>query len=119
MAIRWKEGDLTKILDRPVTPRDAKTGLYFTHFKNIRGTIFKLYPARDANQTAQAAIDVDIDSLPDETRHRHLQERDRMVLQMNGGKRKRAVEGEEEFRLRYVALVAVEDLVRPPRSVRG
>lgn len=111
--IRFKEGDPVCIIDRAATSADTKSGLYYGFYRNLAGTVFKLYGSGD---TAQAAVEVDIASLPEEIAVRHLETRDRMRDQLTGEAKRAAMPGgETPFHLRYVILVALADLkiVRP------
>lgn len=103
----WKEGDRIRVVDRAQTNSDAKTGLYYNYYRGLTGTIFKLYGDGD---NAQAAIDVDIDSLPEAVAKRHLDTRDLMRSNFTSDARRSV--GELDFRLRYVILIAVSDLAR-------
>ncbi len=109
-----KEGDRVQIVDRAPTVADARTGLYYNFYRGLRGTVFKIY---GDGPTAQAAVDVDLDSLPEEIACRHLETRDRMRATLNGDAKRTSAPGmEHEFRLLYVVLVAVSDLIRKQTS---
>ena len=108
---RFKEGDPVRLVDRVPTPSDTKSGLYYGFYRNLAGTIFKLY---GSGETTQAAIEIDIATLPEEVAARHLETRDRMRQTLTGeAKRASAPGGENEFHLRYVILVALADLLKP------
>lgn len=107
---RWKEGDQVRIVERNTTSADSKSGLYYSFYAGVTGTLFKLY---GNGPTAQAAIDVDIESLPEDVARRHMETRDRMLASLSGEARRQSlVGGDHEFRLRYVILVGVVDLTR-------
>jgi len=109
--IRWKEGDRAQIVDRAATAADTKSQLYYNHYRNLTGTVLKLY---GSGETTQAAIDVDLETLPEEIAVRHRETRDRMGENLPGAARKSAAGAppEEPFRLRYVVLVSLPDLKR-------
>jgi len=108
--LRLKEGECVRIVDRPVTAADVKSGLFYNHYRNLAGTVFKLY---GAGQTQQAAIDVMHETLPPEVAERHRELTDRLRAGLTGeARRNSGPGGENEFRLRYVVLVAVSDLAR-------
>ncbi len=109
--LRLKEGDAVQIVPRTATPQDMKSGLYYNHYSRLTGTIFKIYGKGD---TAQAAIDVDIESLPKEVAQRHHETRDSMLRSMNGDRARISTANDADFRLRYVILVAMNDLARLP-----
>jgi len=107
--LRLKEGDTVRICSRPATSQDVKSGLYYNHYSHLTGTVFKIYGKGD---TAQAAIDVDVSSLPEEVAKRHQETRDSMLRSMNGERLRSSSTNNADFRLRYVILVAMSDLAR-------
>ena len=108
--LRLQEGEAVKIVERPAVAADAKSGLYFAHYKNLSGTIFKLY---GSGETQQAAVDVDLETLPEDVSRRHLETRDAMYQSLTGDAKKQSAPGMPgEFRLRYIVLVGVADLKR-------
>ena len=115
--LRLKDGDRVRVAARPATPADAKSGLYYNHYSNLSGTVFKVY---GSGETAQIALDVDLDCLPEEVVARHLGLRDKMRAELTGeAKRMSAAGADCEFRLRYVILVSVCDLTRKGNQSRG
>ncbi len=109
--IRWKEGDRAQVVDRAATAADIKSQLFYNHYRNLTGTVLKLY---GTGETAQAAIDVDMEALPEEIAVRHRETRDRMGENLPGATRRPASPNTEPpFRLRYVVLVHLTDLKRP------
>ncbi|MCW3097172.1 MAG: hypothetical protein JWL77_2790 [Chthonomonadaceae bacterium] len=108
--IRWKEGDRAQIVDRAATAADIKSQLFYNHYRNLTGTVLKLY---GTGETAQAAIDIDLEMLPEEIATRHRETRDRMGENLPGAARRTAgAPREEPFRLRYVVLVSLPDIKR-------
>jgi hypothetical protein len=108
--LRLKEGDAVRIVDRIPTTADLRTGLYYNHYRNLSGRVFKLY---GSGEKQEAAIEVAIESLPEDIAIRHQELTDRMRASLTGDARRAAGPGgENEFRLRYIVLVAVVDLVR-------
>ena len=106
--IRWKEGDHAQIVDRAPTAADTKSQLFYNHYRNLTGTVLKLY---GTGETAQAALDIDQETLPEEIAVRHRETRDRMGENLPGATR-RAAAAEPQFRLRYVVLVSLADIKR-------
>src|SRR5438045_2740141 len=105
--LRLKQGDAVRIVKRSPSAADVKSGLYYHYYGGLAGTVFKLY---GNGETAQAAVDVDIETLPEDVARRHLETRDRMRADLTGeARRQSAPGGEYEFKLRYVVLVAVAD----------
>ena len=108
--LHLKEGEAVRIVDRASIAADTKSGLYYGHYKNLEGVVFKLYGSGDAQQ---AAIDVALDSLPEDVARRHLETRDLMFNSLTAEARKQSAPGQPgEFRLRYIVLVNVGDLKR-------
>jgi|SRR5579871_4503944 len=107
---QFKEGDLVRIVDRIPTPADSKSGLYYGFYRGLQGTVFKLY---GQGATAQAAIEIVPETLPEEIYRRHLETRDRMRDSLTGEAKRASQPGAaNEFTLRYVLLVSVADLAR-------
>lgn len=114
--IRWKEGDRALIVDRAATAADAKSQLFYNHYRNLTGTVLKLY---GTGETAQAAIDIDLETLPEEIAVRHRETRDRMGENLPGATRRTtAAPPAPEFRLRYVVLINLADIKRHSVSAR-
>jgi hypothetical protein len=108
--LQFKEGDRVQIAARPTTAEDAKSGLYYAYYARLSGTIFKVY---GKGPETRVAVDIDLDSLPDDVACRHLETRNQMYATLSGeAKRLSAPGSPQEFRLRYVVLVAVSDLTR-------
>ncbi len=115
--LRIREGEAIRIVDRVTTPSDTKSGLYYGYYRNLSGTVFKIY---GQGESAQAAIDVDTESLPEDVARRHHEVRDQMRANLSGEAKRQSGPGmEQEFRLRYVVLVALADLVRDRAARRA
>jgi multiple sugar transport system permease protein len=95
------------IAAREATPQDTKSGLYFAHYANLRGTVLKVYGD-------EAAIQVDPDSLPGDIRARHHEGeqamRQRWLDNLSEAARGSLSDREKAFRLNYAVLVALRDL---------
>ena len=102
-----RAGDRVRIIDRPSTPQDLKTGLYFGHYRGMIGTIQKVYGA-------EVAVEVELDALPEDIWKRHMQVRDQMRERWLEGLspevRRKLTPEQKQFDLRYVVLVAAQDL---------
>jgi hypothetical protein len=102
-----RAGDRVRIVDRPATPQDQKSGLYFGHYRGMVGTIQKVYGA-------EAAVEVELDALPEDIWKRHMQVRDQMRERWLEGLspeiRRKLTPEQKQFDLRYVVLVATQDL---------
>ncbi len=107
-----KQGDAVVIAARETTTGDAKSGLYFAHYANLRGTVLRLYGE-------EAAVQVERDSLPAEVRARHEEGeqamRSRWLDNLSETARVGLNEREKSFSLNYSVLVSVADL-RPASS---
>lgn len=108
MASTIQEGDRVRIVDRPTTAADTKNNLYYPHFVNLTGTVSKIY------STQEAAIDVELDSMPEAVSRRHtdFQEnwKNRWLEGLSEEGRNRLSPQERDFKLRYTILVSVQDL---------
>ncbi len=112
--IRWKEGDRAQIVDRAATAADTKSQLFYNHYRNLTGTVLKLY---GSGETMQVALDIDLETLPEEIAIRHHETRDRMGENLPGATRRPSASNlEPPFRLRYVVLIGLADIKR--NSVR-
>ena len=61
----FKAGDRVRIVTRDVTPEDVKSQLYFAYFGGLTGTVDRTYDDT-------VCVDVDLQSLTDEMRDRHV-----------------------------------------------
>jgi hypothetical protein len=109
--IKIKVGDNVQISNRPVTPQDIKTGLFFTHYRGLLGTVQKVYAG------GEVAVSIDPETLPEDVWLRHMSTRDRMRDAWIGGlsdeARRKLTPEQKRFELSYVVLVAPTDLERP------
>ncbi len=105
-----KEGDMVRVTDRAATRSDTRSGLYYPYYANLTGRIFKLYGKGD---TAEAAVEVDVETLPADIAARHLEVSAQMRKAATGAARN------EEIPLRYVILTSVMDLKRRTARTPG
>jgi hypothetical protein len=111
-----KEGDAVRIVRREATEEDVKAERYFSFFGGLTGSVRKVYSKEEI------AVEVDLESLPVEVRKRHLGVRDQMKTKWLDGLseegRGKLTEREKDFHLRYMLLVAGNDLekVRAPTA---
>ncbi len=105
---KLKQGDNVRIVTRAVTPEDDRSGLYYTHYAGLPGTVSHIYP------DGEVAVEIRPEALPVEVRSRHKLVRDQMKTKWLDGLseegRSRLTEREKDFRLRYVVLVAAQDI---------
>ncbi len=116
MAAAIKEGDRVQIVARSTTAEDAKSSLYYAYFSGLTGTVQKVY------ETDEAAIEVELDALPEGVAQRHNDVQEAMKTRWLEGLseegRNRLTDQERAFRLRYTVLVATRDIVAAaPRAL--
>jgi len=108
MAAEIKEGDRVQIADRPQTADDVKSSMFYNHFRGLTGIVQKMY-------TTEAAIEIELDVLPDAVTSRHIDIQEAMKAKWLEGlseeSKNRLTDQERDFRLRYTVLVASSDLV--------
>ncbi len=104
----FKEGDRVQIVVREQTNGDIKERSYYPYMGGLRGTIYRLY------SDGRAAVQIDLDSLPETVRTRHTEAQERMknrwIDALSEEARSRLTPEEREFHLNYVLLVRVQDL---------
>lgn len=103
-----KTGNRVKINDRDMTLADVKSGLYYDYFRNMIGTIERIY---DDNT---ACINVDLDSLTDGVinNHRQIEEsiRNKWINGLGQEQKGKMKESDKKLSLRYNILVGISDL---------
>ncbi|MGC8833246.1 MAG: hypothetical protein ACP5R4_04255 [Armatimonadota bacterium] len=109
MSTEYKPGTRVKIVDRNPTPADAKSRLYFSHFRNLTGTVQRVFA-----DGREIQVIIDPESLPEEIlqRHRAAEEamRKRVEEAVSEEARERMGESAARVNLRYSVLVSPEDL---------
>lgn len=109
MSTEYKPGTRVKIVDRNPTPADAKSRLYFSHFRNLTGTVQRVFA-----DGREIQVVIDPESLPEEIlqRHRAAEEamRKRVEEAVSEEARERMGESATRVSLRYSVLVSPEDL---------
>ena len=103
-----KAGSRVKVVERELTADDAKTGLYYSYFGGLMGTVDRLY------DDDSVCVDIDIDSLTEEMRARHLSvqeaERKRWLENLSDELRNRLNAEQKQLKMNYRILVAQKDL---------
>jgi hypothetical protein len=106
---KFKEGDRVQIRAREAQGKEAHEGRYAPHLANAVGTVLKVYAPQEI------AVDLDLESLPDAIRQRHAEQQIRMherwLNSLSEEARNRLTDDEKSFHLRYVALLAEDDLL--------
>ncbi|MGO8671756.1 MAG: hypothetical protein ACLQVD_10375 [Capsulimonadaceae bacterium] len=102
------EGAPVRIKDRAQVPADIKSQMFFEHYRNLAGTIGKVY----ADGTA--TIHIDSSALPKEIAERHTKisqgQRQRMLDNLSDEARNKMTAAEKVYNLRYTVLVNQSDL---------
>jgi len=102
------EGDRVRVIDRDQTSADIKSQLFYDHYRNLVGTVAKLY----ADGTA--SVNVDPQALTKEVSKRHDETsngiRQRWLDGLSEEGRNKLSAAEKAFNLRYTILVAATDL---------
>ena len=103
-----KAGDLIRVVTRELTPEDAKSGLYYAYFGGLTGTVDRVYP------DGSVCVDVDLDSLTEETRTRHAAmqeaERKRWLDGLSDEVRNRLTAEQKQLEMSYRILVSKQDV---------
>ncbi len=103
-----KAGDAVMIRSREVSGEDTRTGLYYSHFGGLYGTIDRVY------DDGSVCVEIELDSLDDEMRKRHLAmqeaERKRWLSNLSGEMRNRLTAEQRQLKMSYKLLVSKNDL---------
>jgi hypothetical protein len=112
---KFKEGDRVQVRARDAQGKEAQEGRYAPHLANAVGTVLKVYAPQEI------AVDLDLESLPEAIRERHAEQQTRMherwLNSLSEEARNRLTDDEKSFHLRYVALLAEDDLLPLKASV--
>ncbi|MHB9036294.1 MAG: hypothetical protein ACYC64_06480 [Armatimonadota bacterium] len=104
----FKVGNTVQVVTREVTGDDVKSSLYFSYFGGLIGTVDRIY------DEGTVCIDIDLDSLTQEARKRHLEtqeaERRRWLDSLSGEARNRLTEDQKKLKMSYKILVSNKDL---------
>ncbi len=103
-----KVGDRVKIVAREVKSEDSKSGLYYSYFGGLTGSVDRIY------DDGSVCVDVDLDSLSDEIRSRHLAmqetEQQRWLASLSDEVRSRLTAEQRQLKMSYRILVSKNDL---------
>lgn len=104
----FKFGDRVAVKTRTATEEDEKSGLYFNYFGGLVGSVDKVY------DDGTMCLDIELDSLTDEMRKRHLAmqdtERRRWLKGLSGEVRNRLSAEQRQLAMSYRILVNGSDL---------
>lgn len=113
MAKTLTEGERIEIIVRDQSPEDIKNRSYYNFWGGLTGEIYRIY------SDGKAAIQVDNDALPDVVLKRHIDAQDRMkkrwIDSLSDEARNRLSPEEKQFKLKYMILVDLGDLVASSR----
>lgn len=114
MATAFKEGDRVQIVDREATADDVKSGMFYNHYRNLTGSILKVYA------TDEASVEIEIDSLAEPVAQRHIEVQAQMKEKWLDGlseeAKGRLSDKERDFKLRYTILVSTKDIAAPTKK---
>ncbi|BDI28176.1 hypothetical protein CCAX7_002270 [Capsulimonas corticalis] len=103
------EKDRATVVDREAVAADAKSQLFYNHYRGMTGVVAKIY------DDGTAAVDIDPITLPETLRARHTEgseaQRQKWLDGLSDEARNRLSAAEKKFALRYTILVAVTDLI--------
>ncbi len=101
-------GDRVEIKSREVTADDEKNGLYYSYFGGLTGAVDTVY------DDGSVCIDVDLESLSQDARDRHLTmqelERKKWLDGLSGEARNRLTPEQKQLKLSYKILVGKNDV---------
>ena len=105
--MRFKEGDQVKIIDREITPSDAKNGTFYAYFRGLAGVVDRMYDK-------EICVRVDPETLPEDVLKRHLDVQESIKRKwlngLSGEARNRLTAENKKFELAYTILVQSTDL---------
>ncbi|MBS1716443.1 MAG: hypothetical protein JSS72_01775 [Armatimonadetes bacterium] len=105
---QWKEGDMVRIITRPVTDDDRKNNRYFEHMAGLTGKVENIY------EGGEIAVKINLADLPKVGKDLHKEANDRMRKKfadsVSEEQRKKLEPDELNFVANYVQLVQAKDL---------
>lgn len=103
-----KAGSRVRVIERELSTEDAKSGLYYSYFGGLTGTVDRSY------DDDSVCVDVEIESLTEEMRVRHLSvqeaERKRWLENLSDELRNRLSAEQKQLKMNYRILVSKKDL---------
>jgi ribosomal protein L21E len=110
MANAFKEGDRVQVVDRDASAEDAKSGMFYNHYRGLIGTVQKVYESSN-----DIAVTIDEGVLPDAIAARHsdirLAMKTKWLDALSEEARGKLTDQEKDFQLHYSILVAPKDLL--------
>ncbi len=104
----FKNGDRVRVITREIKPEDEKNGLYYSYFGGLTGSVDCIY------DDGSVCVDVDLDSLSEAARERHLKmqeaEKTKWLEGLSGEARGRLTAEQKQLKLSYKILTSVNDI---------
>jgi hypothetical protein len=104
----FKNGDRVRVITRDIKPEDEKNGLYYSYFGGLTGSVDCVY------DDGSVCVDVDLDSLSEAARDRHLAmqeaEKTKWLEGLSGEARGRLTAEQKQLKLSYKILTSVNDI---------
>lgn len=104
----FKNGDKVRVITRDIKPEDEKNGLYYSYFGGLTGSVDCIY------DDGSVCVDVDLDSLSEAARERHLKmqeaEKTKWLEGLSGEARGRLTAEQKQLKLSYKILTSVNDI---------
>lgn len=109
-TVSFRAGQPVMLADRePVTGPDAKPLPFYEYYRNLSGTVAKVF------DDGTVSVTIDRASLPQEIRRRHEEceqrDRDKWLDKLSDEERNRLTAQQKQFSYRYTVLVAASDLL--------
>lgn len=108
MAVKWKEGDKVRIIEREVTAEDRKSNRYFDHMQGLEGVIQNIYGPEEV------AVKIDLSKLPATPTAVHKEAvkrmREKFLSNISEEQKGKLTSEELNFSAHYMLLVRSEDL---------
>lgn len=105
--MKFKQGDYVRVIDREVTSADLKDGSFYKFFCGLSGTVDRVYDD-------EVCVNVELESLPEAIRKRHIEIQNSMKKKwidgLSGEMRNRLTTEDKQFDLSYTILVRPADL---------
>jgi len=109
MSKELAPGTRVKVVDRLATAADARSRLFFEHFRNLTGSVVRTYA-----DGQEVQVNVDLDSLPPDLQARHEGAQEQMQKRIHESlsdeARRRMGDEALQVRLPYSILVSPDDL---------
>jgi hypothetical protein len=117
-ASDFQNMDRVQVIDREATPEETKKRIFYNHMRGLTGTVRRVYAEEE-----EVWVDVDLDSLPEEVRHRHRETEDQMRQKwldgMSDEARRKLGGAEKQFSLRYSILTSPGHLILLERGAEA